>query len=116
VLPYSPLQAGFLTGKYRRGQALPDSPRAARVRDVYMTDRNLALIEQLEAMAAARGATIAQVAIAWLLADPIVVAPILGANSVDQLQELLPAVDIVLSPEELAALDQATTWRPPSTS
>lgn len=111
ILPYSPLQAGFLTGKYRRNQPLPDSARAARIRDVYMTEQNLDLIEQLDGLAKEKDATIAQVALAWVLANPTVTAPIIGANSVEQLAELLPAVDITLSPEQKEALDLATAWQ-----
>lgn len=111
VIPYSPLQAGFLTGKYRRGQPLPQSPRAARIESVFMTDRNLAAVDLMGDIAARHEASIAQVAIAWLLANAVVTAPIVGANTVLQLRELLPAVDLVLEPDEVAALDASTKWR-----
>ena len=111
VIPYSPLQAGFLTGKYRRGQPLPDTPRAARIESVFMTDRNLAAVDLLAEIAGRIDATIAQVALAWLLAKDGITAPIIGANSVQQLQELLPAVDVVLSAEDVSALDESTAER-----
>ena len=111
VIPYSPLQGGFLTGKYRRGAALPDSKRAEGVQKRYMTERNLDLIESMDAMASEHDATIAQVALAWLLANPTVHSPIIGANNVAQLQELLPAVSLDLGEEAVKALDEATEWR-----
>lgn len=110
VLPYSPLQAGFLTGKYRRGEALPESARAARIQARYMTDPNWAVLHAMDEIARANTATIAQVALAWLLANPTVTAPIIGANTVAQLTELLPAADLVLAEEERARLDEASAW------
>jgi aryl-alcohol dehydrogenase-like predicted oxidoreductase len=97
VLPYSPLQGGFLTGKYRRGQALPETPRASRIRESYLLERNLDLIEVLVEIAEQVGATVAQLSLAWLLSNLTVTAPIIGANSVEQLRELLPAVDVELA-------------------
>lgn len=111
VIPYSPLQAGFLTGKYHQGEPLPNSARAARIESVFMTERNLALVDQMADIAASHGATISQVALAWLLAKPMINAPIVGANSVEQLGELMPAVDLKLSAEAMATLDAATAWR-----
>lgn len=107
VIPYSPLASGFLTGKYRRGQPLPPSRRADRVKG-YMNDRGFAVIDALEAVATARGTTVAAVALAWLMAKSAVTAPILGANSPQQLADLLPAVGLRLTPDELAALDASS--------
>jgi aryl-alcohol dehydrogenase-like predicted oxidoreductase len=109
VLPYSPLASGFLTGKYRRDR-IPDSARAGRIRERYFNDRGFALLEALDGVAAARGLTPAQTALAWLLTQPVVTAPIIGANSVEQLTESLGAVGVRLTPEEMAALDQASAW------
>jgi aryl-alcohol dehydrogenase-like predicted oxidoreductase len=105
VLPYSPLAAGFLTGKYRRNAPLPDSRRAEGVRERSMTDANFATLERIDVVANGRGATPAQVALAWLLTKPTVTAPIIGANSVAQLTELLPSVSLGLSSEEAALLE-----------
>jgi aryl-alcohol dehydrogenase-like predicted oxidoreductase len=107
VIPYSPLEGGFLTGKYRRGQPLPRSARAGGVKR-FLTDEGFTVIEALEEIASARGTTIAAVALAWLLTRPAVVAPIIGANSPAQLADLLPAADLALSAEEIAALDAAS--------
>jgi aryl-alcohol dehydrogenase-like predicted oxidoreductase len=109
VLPYSPLASGFLTGKYRRDR-VPDGARAARIRERYCTDRGFALLEALEGVAAARGLTLAQTALAWLLTQPAVTAPIVGANTVDQLAESLGAAGVRLAPEEMATLNQASAW------
>jgi aryl-alcohol dehydrogenase-like predicted oxidoreductase len=109
VIPYSPLASGFLTGKYRRDR-VPVSARAARIRDRYFNDRGFALLEALDGVAAARGLTPAQAALAWLLTQPVVTAPIIGANTVEQLRESLGAVGARLAPEEMAVLDQVSAW------
>lgn len=108
VIPYSPLEAGFLTGKYRRGEKPPKTPRSYSARN-FMTDDGFAVIEALETIAKARAASVAAVAIAWLLHRPAVVAPIVGANSPDQLADLLPAGELSLSVDEMARLDAASS-------
>lgn len=109
VIPYSPLAAGFLTGKYRADAPPPTGARAPRLRDRYVNERGLAVIAALDAVAAAHdGATPAQVALAWLLAQPTVTAPIVGANTAEQLAELLPAAHLVLGAEEMAGLGEAS--------
>jgi aryl-alcohol dehydrogenase-like predicted oxidoreductase len=107
VIPYSPLEGGFLSGKYRRGEPLPRSARAAAARG-FATDEGFAVVDALAEIAAARGTTVAAVALAWLLGRPAVVAPIIGANSPAQLADLLPAADLALSAEETAPLDAAS--------
>ncbi len=111
VIPYSPLAGGFLTGKYRKDQPLPDTPRAQGIKDRYFSDRNFAVIEKLEAMGKEYGKTVAQMALAWLLSDPVVTSPIIGANTVEQLNDLLGAVGLRLSEEEKKALDELSDWR-----
>ncbi|WP_242394140.1 aldo/keto reductase [Anaeromyxobacter oryzisoli] len=105
VAPYYGLAAGFLTGKYRQGEPRPASPRAASVLQRYGTARGWAVLEAVRAVASRRGASPAQVALAWLLAQPTVVAPIASATSAVQLRELLGFERLVLSPEDLAELD-----------
>jgi len=107
VIPYSPLAAGFLTGKYRPGQTQPRSARAGRVRE-YMNAQGFAVLEALEGVAAAHNTTPAAVALAWQMTKPAIVAPIIGANSPEQLADLLPAADLELSIDEAAALDRAS--------
>jgi aryl-alcohol dehydrogenase-like predicted oxidoreductase len=109
VIPYSPLAGGFLTGKYRRNR-VANSARAGGVKR-YFNDRNWALLEQMDALAKEKGATISQIALAWLLADPLITSPIIGANSIDQLKDNLKAVELRLSAAEKAALDKATAWQ-----
>jgi aryl-alcohol dehydrogenase-like predicted oxidoreductase len=107
-LPYYGLASGFLTGKYRSGQDLPDSPRAATVRERYLNERGLAVLASLDQIAAARDAAVATVALAWLRMQPTVVAPIASATSSAQLRQLTASVALQLSPQELDELDAAS--------
>jgi len=109
VLPYSPLEGGFLTGKYRRDTPLPDS-RRAEGRQKYMTEKNFILLDKLDEIAASHQATLAQIALAWLLAKPIVTSPIIGATTLEQLDENLGALDVKLTNEEKKVLDELTAW------
>jgi aryl-alcohol dehydrogenase-like predicted oxidoreductase len=111
VIPYSPLAGGFLTGKYRRDQALPDSARAARVQERYFSERSFALLDRMEEMGQTHGQGIPQVALAWLLANPLITAPIVGANNLQQLRASLAAVGLRLDDEELRTLDELSDWR-----
>ncbi|MFZ5819641.1 MAG: aldo/keto reductase, partial [Chloroflexota bacterium] len=110
VIPYSPLAGGFLTGKYRRDKPLPDSRRAKNLQHA-LTEKNFALLDAMDEIAAAHGATVSQVALAWMLADPVISSPIIGATSTGQLQENLGALDVKLAVEEKERLDELTAWR-----
>ena len=110
IIPYSPLGKGFLTGKYRRGQPLPDSKRAAGVQG-FLTDRNFDLLDRLEALGRARGKTPAQMALAWLLSRDHVSAVIIGANTTEQLTDSLGATGLRLTAEEMQTLDEASAWK-----
>ena len=110
VIPYSPLAGGFLTGKYRKDKSLPVSKRAeSRKRD--MTEKNFALLATMDEIAAAHNATVSQVALAWLLADPVITSPIIGATSVEQLTENLGALDVKLREDEMTSLNKITVWK-----
>jgi aryl-alcohol dehydrogenase-like predicted oxidoreductase len=109
VLPYSPLAAGFLTGKYRR-DSLPASSRAEGIQRRYLNDRGFAILDAVDAVGQARGLTTAQTALAWLLTQPVVTAPIIGANTVAQLNESLAAAGARLSSEEMDRLNHASAW------
>ena len=111
VIPYSPLAGGFLTGKYRRGEPLPESDRAEGIQERYFNDRGFSAVEKLEEVATRHEATIAQTAIAWILANPAVTSAIIGANSVDQLTDTVKGAAIQLSADEKAALDEVTAWK-----
>jgi len=113
VIPYSSLASGFLTGKYRRGQTLPATPRAEGVAKRHMNDRGFAILEAVDRVAFAHDATPSQVALAWLIARPGITAPIASATSVTQMRELLGAVELRLEPAEIQALDSAGDWREP---
>jgi aryl-alcohol dehydrogenase-like predicted oxidoreductase len=112
VIPYSSLASGFLSGKYHRGGALPDTARAAGVQKTYMNERGFAVLAAVEKVAAGVGATPAQVALSWLAHRPGITAPIASATSVTQLKEIAAAIDLRLDAETTAALDQASAWRP----
>jgi aryl-alcohol dehydrogenase-like predicted oxidoreductase len=105
VIPYSPLGRGFLTGKYRRGQPLPDSGRRGAVEGT-LTEKNFALLDKLEELGRARGRTPAQMALGWLLTKEFVAAPIIGANTPEQLANSLGAAGLKLSADEMKALDE----------
>lgn len=109
VIPYSPLAAGFLTGKYQRG-AETAGARADNIRNRYFNERGWAILDALKGVADGRGLSPAQTALAWLLTQPVITAPIIGANSVEQLNESLGAAGVRLSAEEMAALDDASKW------
>jgi aryl-alcohol dehydrogenase-like predicted oxidoreductase len=110
VIPYSPLAGGFLTGKYRRDTPLPDSARAGRVREQYMHEQGFAAIDRLEEIGRNHNASISQVAIAWLLANPAVTSAIIGANSIAQLEETAAGAEVGLESAEKASLDTLTAW------
>ena len=111
VIPYSPLAAGFLTGKYRRDTPLPESDRAEGVRNRYMNEQGFTAVDRLEAIGKAYHATVAQMAIAWVLANTAVTSAIIGANSIEQLEDTMRGAEITLTAEQKAALDEATAWQ-----
>ncbi len=111
VIPYSPLAGGFLTGKYRRDTPMPDTPRADGVRRRYMNEQGFSAVDKLEEIGRAYDATIAQTAIAWVLANTAVTAAIIGANSLAQLEDTMKGAEIKLSDKEKAALDKVTDWK-----
>src|SRR5512144_415759 len=111
VIPYSSLGSGFLSGKYRKGGELPATARAGGVQKAYMNDRGFAVLEAVEKVAAAAGATPAQVALSWLAHRPGITAPIASATSLEQLRELVAGIELRLDEEATATLDRASAWR-----
>ena len=111
VIPYSSLASGFLSGKYRRGAALPSTARAGGVQKTYMNDRGFTILEAVEKVAAASGATPAQVSLSWLAHRPGITAPIASATTVPQLQELLGGIELRLDDDAIETLDRASAWR-----
>lgn len=111
VVTYFSLAKGFLTGKYRGEADLGQSPRGGDVR-AYMNDRGTRILAALDAVASAHQAQPAEVALAWLTAQPGVTAPIASATSVSQVDSLMRAATLDLSAAEIAALTDAS--RPPA--
>jgi len=109
IIPYSPLAAGFLTGKYKRGTET-SSERARGIQRRYFNERGWKALDAVEAVAAEAGKPPTAVALAWLLAQPGMTAPIIGANSVAQLNDSLAAVGLALTPEQVSRLTTAAPW------
>jgi aryl-alcohol dehydrogenase-like predicted oxidoreductase len=107
VLPYFGLASGFLTGKYRSREDVAKSVRGFRMAN-YMDGRGPAVLAALDDIAAEARATPAQAALAWLAAQPGVTAPIASARTPAQLDELIGAMALELTPAQLAALDAAS--------
>ncbi|MBN1248239.1 MAG: aldo/keto reductase [Anaerolineae bacterium] len=103
VIPYNPLAGGVLTGKYKRGEPLPEDTRLSDsegYRDRYYTERTFDIVERFVAAAHARGLTPAQLALAWVRAEPRITSPIIGARNLKQLNDTLGRLDYVLTPED----------------
>ena len=110
MVPYSPLAGGLLTGKYRRGEALPSSVRAEENATNRFADKNWDIIETLIDVAEQSGRTPAQAAVQWLAAKPWVSAPIIGANTPAQLRATMDGFDNPLPPEAIEALDTVSDF------
>jgi len=108
VITYYSLAAGFLTGKYRSAaDAAENAARGGKMKN-YLNERGLRILKALDAVAARHGATPAQVSLAWLIAQPLVTAPIVSATSLVQLQDILKAPSLALTREDLVELDAAS--------
>jgi aryl-alcohol dehydrogenase-like predicted oxidoreductase len=112
VLPWGPLGAGFLSGRYHPGQAPPAGSRMADAGDDWEeaprrrgVERNYRVVAEASEIADAHGATIAQVALAWLLGTEGITAPIIGPRTLEQLEGLLGATRLTLSDEQRARLE-----------
>ncbi|MBC6606721.1 aldo/keto reductase [Hymenobacter sp. BT188] len=108
VIPYYGLASGFLTGKYRSEADLKKSARGGGVGHKYLNDKGLAILAALDAASARLHATPAQVALAWIMAQPGLTAPIASATSVAQVEELLKATELQLDAEALEQLKGAS--------
>jgi aryl-alcohol dehydrogenase (NADP+) len=107
VLPYYGLASGYLTGKYRTAEDKAKSPRGGRM-DKYMEGKGPAVLSALDAIAARLKATDAQVALAWVMAKCKNGAPIASATSVEQLHDLMGALEVTLTGDDVALLDKAS--------
>jgi aryl-alcohol dehydrogenase-like predicted oxidoreductase len=113
ILPWSPLAGGLLTGKYRKGQAPPPGSRMAKWKERYEDfdeERNWRIVEALIAVASEHEQPPSQIALAWLLAKECVTSVIFGARAVKQVDENAGAAHVALSDEQLARLDEASSF------
>jgi aryl-alcohol dehydrogenase-like predicted oxidoreductase len=108
VVGYSSLASGFLTGKYREDQPLPSSPRAQNVKNLHMNPHGFRVLHTLEKVAEQLGATIPQVALAWVLARQSMTGPIVSGTTPEQVHEFMKAADLRLSNEAIYLLDNAS--------
>ncbi|MBI2872164.1 MAG: aldo/keto reductase [Chloroflexi bacterium] len=109
VIPFYPLASGFLTGKYRPDAPPPEGTRLAlnpRSRGRFLTEGNFAVLARLEKFGTERGHTVGELAIAWLLANPVVSSVIAGATRPEQVAANVKAADWRLTPEEMAELEK----------
>jgi aryl-alcohol dehydrogenase-like predicted oxidoreductase len=111
VIPYSPLAGGFLTGKYRKDTASPESARLGGVQRRYFNEQGWKLLAKVDELALELGKSISQVALAWQLSDPVITSPIIGPRTMEQLEDNLGAAGLRLAPAEKTLLDQASEWR-----
>ncbi len=107
LIPYYGLASGFLTGKYRSATDKGKSVHGGRM-DKYLEGKGLGVLAALDAVAGRHGASCAQVALAWIMARPAIAAPIASATSVAQLTELMGALRLELSADDIAELDRAS--------
>jgi aryl-alcohol dehydrogenase-like predicted oxidoreductase len=108
VIPYFSLAAGFLTGKYRSKQDAEQANRGAMVQK-YLNDWGFGVVSALDEVAQAKNSTVARVALAWLMAQPGVTAPIASATKDDQLSDLVAATKLTLDAESIEKLNQASS-------
>jgi aryl-alcohol dehydrogenase-like predicted oxidoreductase len=109
VIPYFSLASGFLTGKYQTLEDTKGKSRGSRV-EKYFDHRGKRILAALKQVSAETGAQQASIALAWLLAQPAITAPIASATSTDQMEALFAAVDLKLTGEQLTALTDASAY------
>lgn len=110
VITYYSLASGFLSGKYKTADDLQKSAvRGSRVK-VYLNERGLNILEALHKVAKEYDATPAQVALAWIRANPTITAPIVSSTNLEQLQQLIKSTELTLSEEAVKQLNQASSY------
>lgn len=108
IIPWSPLAGGLLTGKYRRGEPLPEDARYASANPMQrrrLTERVYDIVEGLEPIAEAKETSLSQLAIAWAMQQPGITSPIIGPRTMEQFEDNMGALRIRLSGEDLEAID-----------
>jgi aryl-alcohol dehydrogenase-like predicted oxidoreductase len=114
VIPYNPLAGGFLSGKHRReagptaGTRFTLGSAARRYQERYWHEREFATVEAMRPLAAEAGVSMTRMAVGWVLAQPAVTSPIVGASRPEQLDDVLAAVEKDLDPALVARLDELT--------
>jgi aryl-alcohol dehydrogenase-like predicted oxidoreductase len=111
IIPWSPLGGGLLTGKYRRDEALPEDSRFAQpgrraAQQQRLNDQIWDVIEPLESLAAEKGCTLSQLALAWTMAQPGVTSPIIGPRTMEQFEDNLAALDVTITDADRARIDE----------
>ncbi|HHX44028.1 MAG TPA: aldo/keto reductase [Chloroflexi bacterium] len=110
LIPWSPLAGGFLTGKYRPGEAPPEGTRLAGRDDprtrALLAERSYGVLETLQTMAAEKGVTASQLALAWVAQQPAITAPIIGPRTMEQLEDNLGAIEVVITDEDRRRFDE----------
>ena len=120
ILPWSPLARGFLSGKYRRGDDIPGDSRFGQDSNnrnpmfqnrlqQHFGDLAYNVLDVVEALAEEKGCTAAQVAMAWLIHQPGVTSPIVGPRTMAHFEDNLGAVDVEITDEDRARLDDVST-------
>jgi aryl-alcohol dehydrogenase-like predicted oxidoreductase len=113
LMVWSPLAGGLLSGKYTRGEKGAEGDRRTAFNFPPVDDaRGWAVIDAMRPIAAAHGVSVAQVALAWLLAQPVVTTVIVGAKKAEQLADNIAATSVVLTAQDLSALDQVSALPP----
>jgi aryl-alcohol dehydrogenase-like predicted oxidoreductase len=113
ILPWSPLARGFLSGKYRRGQEIPGDSRVAKDMQGpfaertkrHFSDLAFAVLDEVEALAREKNATVSQLALAWCARQPGVTSPIIGPRTMDHLLDNLAALNVPITDEDRARID-----------
>jgi aryl-alcohol dehydrogenase-like predicted oxidoreductase len=111
VIPWSPLAGGWLTGRYRKGQDVPESHRAERIpvrfdMSLPANQRKLEAADGLATLAEEAGMTLIEMALAFVLSHPAVTAPIIGPRTMEQLESQLTAAEVALTDELLDRIDE----------
>ena len=109
-IPWSPLARGFLTGSRKRGDGKSETDRARTdsfAHDLYYRDSDFTIVDRVVEIAAARGVSAAQIALAWVRTRPGISAPIIGASKLPQLEDALQSLDVELTPDEVSRLEAA---------
>ncbi len=109
ILTWSPLASGFLTGKYTKDNPAPKDARRKKFQFPPIDlEQGYTVVERLKAMAAKYQVSIPQIALSWILTKPFISSIIIGANKMSQLEDNLKAIEVNLTPEDIASLDEIT--------